>query len=81
MFIVKFCFLVRDLREIKITMIEHTCKSLINYRKTKKKKTKRKKKKTYFGRVIHKTLILALWKMETGVKQFKVILCYTVILG
>lgn len=44
MFIVKFCFLVRDLREIKITMIEHTCKSLINYRKTKKKKNEKKEK-------------------------------------
>lgn len=43
MFIVKFCFLVRDLREIKITMIEHTCKSLINYRKTKKKNEKKEK--------------------------------------
>lgn len=42
MFIVKFCFLVRDLREIKITMIEHTCKSLINYRKTKKNEKKEK---------------------------------------
>lgn len=49
MFIVKFCFLVRDLREIKITMIEHTCKSLINCRKTKKMKKKRKRKPSLAG--------------------------------
>lgn len=49
MFIVKFCFLVRDLKEIKITMIEHTCKSLINTERSKKNEKKEKENLVWQG--------------------------------
>lgn len=57
MLIVKFYYLLaRDMRLIKNTMIEHKCKSFVNYRKG---------KKSQFGMVIHNLLVVALWEIET----------------